>query len=222
MPNGRITTPIRCPWPRRYAADGAAWLHLVDLDGARDPARRQVGSIRALAEGTTLKIQTGGGVRSSGDVETLLDLGAQRVVIGSLCVRDTTATQAVFAKFGAERIVLALDVHGDFTNGFFVAAAGWQEKSALTIEALLDRYKGAVRHVLCTDISKDGKLAGPNLGLYEYLCGIAPEIAFQASGGIASLGDIDQVRDTGVAGVIIGKALYEKRFTVADVMARAA
>ena len=197
-----------------YKTSGARWLHIVDLDGAKDPAARQKKLIAILAEKSGLKVQTGGGVRSAADVDELLALGATRVIIGSLCIKEPITVMAALEKHGTEKIVLALDVRGDFENGFFVATAGWQDVSSSKIDDVIYRYKGKAKHILCTDISKDGKLKGPNVALYKYLCEKHPDMQFQASGGVSTLTDLNDLKASGAAGSIIGKALYENKFTL--------
>ncbi len=203
---------------QQYEQAGARWLHVVDLDGAKDPAKRQRDVIAAIASGTKMNVQTGGGVRSAQDVQDLLDCGAARVVIGSLCVREPETVKALLQQHGPEKIVLALDVRGDFDKGFFIATAGWRETSSQRIEDILNAYRGFARHILCTDIAKDGLLAGPNVKLYEYLCRAAPDFAFQASGGVSNLSDLKALKGTGVAGAVVGKALYEGRFDLVDAL----
>jgi phosphoribosylformimino-5-aminoimidazole carboxamide ribotide isomerase len=206
---------------KSYEEAGAKWLHLVDLDGARDSKARQTALIAEIAKNTQLKIQTGGGVRSMDDVEQLLDLGARRVIIGSLCVKNPEATCSILEKFGKEKIVLALDVRGDFDNGFFIATAGWQENSNTRIESSLTQYNGLAEQILCTDISKDGKLKGANTDLYRHLVQTAPQFKFQASGGISELRDIDAVKESCAAALVIGKALFERKFTLREALERA-
>jgi phosphoribosylformimino-5-aminoimidazole carboxamide ribotide isomerase len=205
-----------------YKASGAEWLHLIDLDGARDPLKRQKSLITSLARNAGLKIQTGGGIRSKFDVEELLALGASRVIIGSLCVTAPQEAMTILKKHGPEKIVLAFDVRGDFENGFFVATTGWKETSSVRVEDLLKKYAGAAKHIICTDISRDGTLTGPNAALYKRLAELAPDMQFQASGGVAQLSDIDDLKNSSAAGVIIGKALYEKKFTLDEALKRAA
>jgi phosphoribosylformimino-5-aminoimidazole carboxamide ribotide isomerase len=199
---------------RNWQAAGAQWLHVVDLDGARDPKNRQFRTIAALAAETSLKIQTGGGVRTADDVREMLSLGASRVIIGSLSVTNPELTKTILTKFGPEKIVLALDARGDFEKGFFVSTAGWKDTSNMKIEVLLELYKGLVKHILCTDISKDGMLQGPNATLYHHLCKEAPDLKIQASGGVAQLSDLDDLKASGASAAIVGKALYEKKFTL--------
>ena len=203
-----------------YAASGATWLHLVDLDGAREVSARQTATIARLVAKTRLNVQTGGGVRSAEDVRALLGAGVARVIVGSWAVRDPDGVLALMREVGAERLVLALDGREEGARGFRIATAGWTETSPLTLEALLDLYQGAVQHVLCTDIAQDGRLQGPNLGLYRRLVALAPQVACQASGGVATLEDIGALAETGVAAAVVGKALYEKRFALRDALER--
>lgn len=200
-----------------YQRQGADWLHLVDLDGAKDSKARQLTVIRKLIANTPANIQIGGGVRSEDDVKELLDAGAARVVIGSLAVKQPELVASWLEKYGAEHIVLALDININAKGERLVAVSGWQQDSNMTIDDLLKIYRPkGLKHVLCTDISRDGTLQGSNVELYQDLCSIYKDINFQSSGGIGSLNDIAALRNTGVAGVIVGKALLEGKFTVAE------
>lgn len=203
---------------RTYTADGARQLHLVDLDGAKDPAKRQLAVIAELIKSTPVPVQVGGGIRSEKDVKDLLDIGANRVVIGSLAVKDPGLVGSLMQKYGPEHIVLALDVNISRETGkAMVAVHGWQEESALSLELVIEEYKkyGLV-HVLCTDISKDGTMQGSNVSLYRRVCGEFPAIKFQASGGIGSLKDIESLKGSGVSGIILGKSLLDGKFTVKE------
>ncbi|MBP8189295.1 MAG: 1-(5-phosphoribosyl)-5-((5-phosphoribosylamino)methylideneamino)imidazole-4-carboxamide isomerase, partial [Aeromonas sp.] len=158
-----------------------------------------------------------GGVRSEQDVADLLAAGANRVVVGSTAVKSPELVASWMEKYGPERIVLALDVNIDAQGNRQIAVAGWQENSGVTIEALIERFLPAgLRHVLCTDISRDGTLSGSNVELYRDLCARYPSVAFQASGGIGGLADIEALKDTGVKGVILGRALLEGKFSVSE------
>lgn len=198
-----------------YSEAGAKWLHLVDLDGARNPENRQIGLIKKIIDSTGLSVQTGGGVRSIGDVAALIDTGAARVVIGSLTVRDPVTVKQLLQNYGPEKICLAADVIWQ-NNRFNIAVSGWQEASELSLFSFLKMFKAAgLKHVLCTDISRDGTLQGFNKSLYADVKQKFPDLQLQASGGASSLADLKNV----VAdGVIIGKALYEGRFSVADAL----
>ncbi len=200
-----------------YHQAGANWLHLVDLTGAKDTSARQLPLIKTLLDSTPANIQIGGGVRTEKDVADLLDAGAQRVVVGSTAVKNPELVKSWFTKFGAEHIVLALDVNIDANGVKKVAVSGWQEDSGVTIEALIEDFKTVgLKHVLCTDISRDGTLAGSNVQLYVDLCKQYPDVAFQSSGGIGSLDDIAALKGSGVAGVIVGRALLDGKFTAEE------
>ena len=203
----------------RYHSAGADWLHLVDLDGARNPDGRQLDVIRSLLNSTPANIQIGGGVRSASDVSALISAGAARVVVGSCAVKQKEQVAEWFTEFGPEKIVLALDIN--IINGEKrVAVSGWQEDSRETLESLIRFYQPlGLRHVLCTDISRDGTLAGSNVGLYREVTTEYPDIQWQSSGGIGSLDDIAALRHSGVAGVIVGRALLDGKFTTEEAIA---
>lgn len=202
-----------------FAEAGAAWLHVVDLDGARDGAARQRDLIGAIVAAARLNMQCGGGVRSEEDVAALLDLGVARVVIGSAAVTRPGDVAAWISTFGAERICAAFDVRPS-DGSYIVATHGWKASSGITLDAALENFSmSALRHALITDVSRDGMLAGPNTALYEGLAAKFTHVAVQASGGVASLADLDALRSAGAAGAIVGRALYEKRFTLEDALA---
>ena len=207
------------PLPRlqAYQAQGAEVLHLVDLTGAKDPAKRQIPLLKTLVAGVSVPVQVGGGVRSEADVAALLNAGVARVVIGSTAVKSPEVVKQWFTRFGAEQLVLALDVRIDDAGNKQVAVSGWQENSGVTLEALVEQFLPVgLKHVLCTDISRDGTLAGSNVDLYKEVCARFPQVAFQASGGIGGLADISALTDSGVSGVIVGRALLEGKFTLTE------
>lgn len=200
-----------------YLSQGAEQLHLVDLTGAKDPAKRQTILIGKIIEATNCKIQVGGGIRTEKDVTDLLSAGANRVVIGSTAVKNRAMAKEWFNRYGAEKFVLALDVNIDTNGQKIIAISGWQEASGVSLEELIEDYLAVgLQHVLCTDISRDGTLSGSNAALYREICAKYPNVNFQSSGGIGSLDDIKALKDTGVAGVIVGRALLEGKFTVAE------
>ncbi|PST94866.1 1-(5-phosphoribosyl)-5-[(5-phosphoribosylamino)methylideneamino]imidazole-4-carboxamide isomerase [Photobacterium sp. NCIMB 13483] len=197
-----------------YHQAGANWLHLVDLTGAKNTQARQLTLIRQLLASTPANIQIGGGVRCEQDVSDLLHAGAQRVVIGSTAVKQPERVKGWIEKYGTEHIVLALDINIDNNGNRIVAVSGWQEDSGVTIETLLEDFlKVGLKHVLCTDISRDGTLTGSNVELYVDLCRQYPQVQFQSSGGIGSLDDITALKGSGVAGVIVGRALLDGKFS---------
>ncbi|WP_369790615.1 1-(5-phosphoribosyl)-5-[(5-phosphoribosylamino)methylideneamino]imidazole-4-carboxamide isomerase [Rouxiella sp. WC2420] len=207
------------PLPRLqdYQAQGAEVLHLVDLTGAKDPAARQIPLLKQLVAGVSVPVQVGGGIRTEQDVEALLDAGVSRVVIGSTAVKSPELVQQWFTRFGADALVLALDVRIDDAGNKHVAVSGWQENSDSTLEQVVEQFLPfGLKHVLCTDISRDGTLAGSNVELYREVCQRFPQVAFQASGGIGSLDDIAALRGSGVKGVIVGRALLDGKFNVSE------
>lgn len=207
------------PLPRLqdYQQQGAQVLHLVDLTGAKDPNARQIPLLRKLLAGVQVPVQVGGGIRSEQDVSALLEAGATRVVIGSTAVRQPQLVQSWFQRYGSEALVLALDVRIDDQGSKRIAISGWQENSDATLEQVVEEYLPfGLKHVLCTDISRDGTLKGSNVELYREIGQRYPQVAFQASGGIGSLDDIAQLRGSGVQGVIVGRALLDGKFSVEE------
>lgn len=200
-----------------YVHQGAKLLHLVDLTGAKDPSKRQTALIGEIIEATQCPMQVGGGIRTEQDVADLLAVGANRVVIGSTAVKDREMVKSWFTKYGSEKFVLALDVNINASGQKIVAISGWQEASGVLLEELIDDFQTVgLQHVLCTDISRDGTLVGSNVDLYCEICAKYPTICFQSSGGIGSLADIEALKNTGVAGVIVGRALLDGKFNVAE------
>ncbi|EMB3083221.1 1-(5-phosphoribosyl)-5-[(5-phosphoribosylamino)methylideneamino]imidazole-4-carboxamide isomerase [Providencia rettgeri] len=207
------------PLPRlqQYEKEGAKLLHLVDLTGAKDPQKRQIPLLKKLLAGVSVPVQVGGGIRSEDDVKALLEAGATRVVIGSTAVTKPDLVKTWFETYGGEAIVLALDVRINTEGVKEIAISGWQENSNLTLEQAIEIYQPyGLKHVLCTDISKDGTLTGSNVNLYQEISQKFPDIAFQASGGIGNLDDIAAIPASGAAGVIVGRALLEGKFTVTE------
>src|SRR5699024_7130669 len=151
-----------------YAARGAQWLHVVDLAGARDGQNGIAPLLKSVCRGG-LRVQVGGGIRSETDVADMFNLGVERVVVGSVAVREPERVIGWLTRFGAERMVLAFDVRQS-DEDWYVTSEGWTRSESITLKQLARRYVGVgVRHVLCTDISRDGMLSGPNLALYENL-----------------------------------------------------
>lgn len=212
-----------------YAAQGAKWLHIVDLTGAKDTSKRQIPLIQAMSNAADMSFQAGGGIRSEDDVKQLLDAGIARVVIGSLAAKQPELVKQWIETYGAEKIVLALDININAEGKKMIATHGWQEDSGVELESLVEDFLTVgLKHVLCTDISKDGTLQGPNQSLYEELAAKYPKISWQTSGGISSVEDIVKLKPvlTGTgsdnitpSGVILGRSLLEGKFTVEQAIA---
>lgn len=204
---------------QQYQQDGAKLLHLVDLTGAKDPLARQIPLLKQLVACVNVPVQVGGGIRTEEDVKSLLAAGASRVVIGSTAVSQPELVKTWFGRYGADAIVLALDVRIDEQGKKWVAVSGWQENSPYTLEEIIALYQPVgLKHVLCTDISRDGTLTGSNVELYKEISQRFPDILFQASGGIGDLQDIAALPRSGVAGIIVGRALLEGKFTLQEAL----
>ena len=201
----------------RYRTLGASWLHVVDLDGARDGALGNLSLIHALGRQSGLSLQVGGGVRSAALINDLLQHGVARVVIGSAAIERVAEVRAWLQEFGGERICLAFDVQFNALGVPQVRTRGWQQATALSLWEALAEYAGTqLEHVLCTDIERDGALAGPNLALYSEALRRFPQIQWQASGGIARGADLSALAATGVPAAISGKALLEERISLKE------
>ncbi|GAA0860112.1 1-(5-phosphoribosyl)-5-[(5-phosphoribosylamino)methylideneamino]imidazole-4-carboxamide isomerase [Aliiglaciecola litoralis] len=200
-----------------YADQGAQWLHIVDLTGAKDTDKRQLSLIKKMVDTQRMQFQAGGGIRSESDVAQLLEIGVKRIVIGSLAVKQPDLVKDWVSKYGAEAIVLALDVNIDDSGNKMIATHGWQQSSGVRLEALLEDFLSVgAKHVLCTDISRDGTLQGANHQLYQQMKQQFPSVIWQASGGIGSLADIERLKPTSVDSIILGRALLEGKFTLKE------
>lgn len=195
---------------QQYEQSGARTLHIVDLDGARSGSGENTAVIESIAKETGLTVQTGGGVRTAQDMHQRLSLGVTRVVVGSLAVKEPETVASWLTQHGSAAIVLALDVRIADGESPMLAVHGWQEQTSIPLWGLLEKYGEAVEHVLCTDISRDGAMSGPNVALYQECVARFPKVRFQASGGVRHKADADALAASGVDGMITGKALLEK------------
>ncbi len=193
----------------RYVAAGAPWLHLVDLDGARDGTLANRRFILDLAASRKINLQVGGGIRSLQIVEALLEGGVARVVVGSAAVEQPQAVADWLNRHGAERVCLALDIR--LQEGIpMVQTRGWTQGSALSLWQAVDLFLNAgLRHVLCTDVARDGAMQGPNVDLYRECRQRYPQLSWQASGGVRHVGDLAELRALGMHAAVSGKALLE-------------
>jgi phosphoribosylformimino-5-aminoimidazole carboxamide ribotide isomerase len=203
----------------KYRDLGADWLHVVDLDGAKDGTLNNRAIIMQLAAQQAVRLQVGGGLRNTAAVSRMLDLGVARVVVGSAAVTQVDRVRSWLEEFGADRITLAFDVRLDDSGTPRVATHGWQRQSELSLWSALENFAGSqLKHVLCTDVGRDGALTGPNVALYREAVRRHPHIQWQASGGIRDARDLHALTDTGAAAAISGKALLEELIAVEDLL----
>lgn len=197
-----------------YAAAGIKRLHLVDLDGAKAARPLNLDTLKALAA-QPLDIEWGGGIKSTEALEAVLAAGARYAIIGSVAAQKPEFMEQWLTRFGGGTIILGADVRDGK-----VAVNGWQEDTATTLDELIDRFiPFGLTQVICTDISKDGMLQGPNTALYTRLQQKYPAIDITVSGGIGSMDDIRTLDALGLRKVIIGKAIYENRITLNELKA---
>ena len=184
---------------------GLEQLHLVDLDGARSGQVVHWDILERIASGTNLKIDFSGGIKTEAHVERAVSSGATQVTIGSLAVKDPDTVKGWIHEYGPDRIILGADVKGEH-----IAIHGWQDVSELTIFNFLEDYLGAgAKWFLCTDVAKDGRLQGPSTSLYRKILSRFSGIQLIASGGVSDMDDLVELRNSGCASAIVGKAIYE-------------
>lgn len=204
--------------PVAVAADfsrlGCVDLHVVDLDGARSGNQANRDLIERMSATTDFTIQLGGGIRNRTGLDYWNNAGIDRFVIGSAAVIDKPEVLSWFDVYGADRIVLALDVRIDSDGTPFLATHGWTRDSEETLWQCLDDYlECGLKQALCTDIDRDGALGGPNVALYREIVKRYPEVSLQASGGVRHVDDLRALRNTGAQGAITGRALLDGKIT---------
>lgn len=191
---------------------GLKRLHLVDLDGAKTGTIVNYKTLEKIAVKTNLEIDYGGGLNSNNDLKTVFNSGAKMVTGGSIAVKNRELFTGWLSEYGPEKIILGADVRNNY-----IAIKGWQENSDITIDNLINMYKPfGINKVICTDISKDGAMAGPSFDLYAQLIATFTEQNFIASGGVTTIADVEKLNLMGMYGVIIGKAIYEGTITLSD------
>lgn len=201
---------------KNYEKIGVQNIHLVDLDGAKNIKDRQLNIFKNIISYTNIPVQIGGGIRNEEDINIFLKLGVKRVVIGSSAIKNKKEVKKWFKLYGSNVIVLALDIVIK-NNKKQIAINGWQNKTNSTLEEIIEYFEPAgLKHVLCTDISKDGTLSGPNTILYKDIVKNFKYIQLQASGGVSTLQDILSLKKIGVSSVIVGRSLLEKKFTIQE------
>ncbi|MCI8981482.1 MAG: 1-(5-phosphoribosyl)-5-[(5-phosphoribosylamino)methylideneamino]imidazole-4-carboxamide isomerase [Hungatella sp.] len=200
---------------KMWVSQGATFLHLVDLDGALAGQSVNRSVIRGIVESVSVPVQVGGGIRSHEAVKSMLELGVRRVIIGTRAAKEPEFIRELTARFDPEQIVAGIDAKDGL-----VAVEGWEKVSSITaLELCLRMKEYGVRHVVYTDISRDGMLSGPNVEATEKLTKDTG-LDIIASGGVSCMDDLRKLRDRGIRGAIIGKALYEKKLDLKEAVGR--
>lgn len=190
-------------------------LHVVDLDGAKSKHIVNKEALQDITTETQLTVDFGGGIKTDDDIEKAFHHGASMVTVGSIAVTNPELFISWLEKYGAERMILGADVRNEM-----ISINGWKEDSAEPLLPFLKRYIDAgVKYVLCTEISKDGTLQGPAIDLYRQIMETYPQLHLIASGGVSSLDDIKALDAAGIPAVVFGKAIYEGRIDMKELMA---
>ncbi len=199
---------------KEFEAAGIEFLHVVDLDGAKASQIINYKVLEQLASKTNLKIDFGGGLKSNKDLEIAFNSGANQITGGSIAVKNSDIFESWIAKYGAQKIILGADFYPDNVGGK-IAINGWQEESTLELIPFIKGYKDkGIEYVICTDISKDGMLQGPSFEVYKEIITEVKNVKLIASGGISTFDELPRLAESGCEGVIIGKAIYEKKISL--------
>lgn len=199
---------------KQYEDLGFKRVHLVDLDGAKAGSVINWKIVEEVSSETKLSIDFGGGVKTIAEVQRILDLGVTYVTVGSIAAKQPIEFRGWLETFGAEKFFLGADVRDQK-----IMTAGWLERTDIDLSEFIGQYiKMGVNHFFCTDISKDGQLMGPATELYKQLIESFPEINLVASGGVSSLSDLNALKEIGCSGVIVGKAIYEGKIALQDLV----
>ena len=199
---------------KEFEGAGLLRLHLVDLDGAKSGMVKNWKVLESIASKTGLIIDFGGGIKTEKDVQIVFESGAALATVGSIAVKDGEVFNQWLAYFGADRFLLGADVKDEK-----LTVSGWLEQTDIWIYDFLEDYTAkGVQQVFCTDVSKDGALEGPSTALYKSIVEKFPALHFIASGGVSCMNDVYQLQEVGCKGVIIGKAIYEGRVSLKELM----
>ena len=202
---------------RQFAELHANDLHIVDLDGARSGTQDNRDIVATIASETAMAVQLGGGIRDRETLSAWLDAGVSRCVIGSLAITEPDAVKSWLVHFGGEKIVLALDVSINDNGVPVITTHGWTRNSSTTVYECIDDYRSlGLRHVLCTDVSRDGAMAGPNLELYADILDQFPDLQLQASGGVRDVRDLQALRELRLPAAITGRALLDGKISAVE------
>jgi phosphoribosylformimino-5-aminoimidazole carboxamide ribotide isomerase len=195
---------------KEFESAGLKYLHLVDLDGAKAGRVVNWDVVKTITSMTKLNIDFGGGIKTADEVQRLFDLGIQQVNLGSIAVKEPETVKKWISKYGGSKIILSADVQNEK-----IAINGWTENAGIgIIEFISDYQVSGMTHITCTDIATDGTLGGPNIHLYRKLVKQFPALSIVASGGVGDISHLHSLVESGVSGVIIGKAIYEGKITL--------
>lgn len=198
---------------KEFENQGFKSLHIVDLDGAKTGKVANLAVLEAIARQTKLNIDFGGGIKTEADLCSVFSAGAKQATIGSVAVKEPRLVQCWMDCFGSDRLIICADVRDGQ-----IMISGWTKQSGMHIDDFVKAYvERGIRRILCTDISRDGMLSGPNVPLYSRLKKAFPQCRFYASGGVGSMEDIEELNSAGVDFVIFGKAIYEHRIDAESV-----
>jgi phosphoribosylformimino-5-aminoimidazole carboxamide ribotide isomerase len=199
---------------KEFEAAGIEYLHVVDLDGAKASQVINYKVLEQIASKTSLKIDFGGGLKSDKDLEIAFNSGAHQITGGSIAVKNSAIFENWIEKYGAQKIILGADFYPDNVGGK-IATNGWQEESTLELIPFIKGYQNkGIQYVICTDISKDGMLQGPSFEVYKKIITEVKNVKLIASGGISTFDELPRLAENGCEGVIIGKAIYEKKISL--------
>ncbi|MEB2786932.1 1-(5-phosphoribosyl)-5-[(5-phosphoribosylamino)methylideneamino]imidazole-4-carboxamide isomerase [Algoriphagus persicinus] len=200
---------------KRFEGVGIRRLHLVDLDGAKAKKIVNADVLQRITTGTNLQVDFGGGIQADEEIEKAFTLGAKQVTGGSIAVKNAALFEAWITKYGSEKIILGADAKNKK-----IAVGGWEETTSVDLIPFIKDYvaKG-ITYVICTDVAKDGLLQGPSIDLYKEILKEIPGVKLIASGGVSSVKDLEELEKIGVYGTIVGKAYYEGRVTLEELVA---
>lgn len=205
---------------RQFSSMTVTTLHLVDLDGARSGKQSNRDIVAAIVAESLLELQLGGGIRDPKTMATWFDVGVQRCVVGSLAITEPDTVKAWLSKYGGDKFVVAMDIKYDDHGEPIITTHGWTRDSKTTLFECINDFMGAgLRHVLCTDVSRDGAMTGPNFELYERIMTSFPQLLLQASGGVRHIADLERLRRLGVPAAITGRALLDGKISAEEIEA---
>jgi phosphoribosylformimino-5-aminoimidazole carboxamide ribotide isomerase len=203
---------------RRFSAMAVRDLHLIDLDGARTGSQHNQSIVKEIAAQSGLEVQLGGGIRERGNIVSWLEAGVTRCVVGSIAINEPDVVKNWILEFGVDAIVLALDIKLSESGVPVLTTHGWTRDTDITLWECLDNYRNAgARHVLCTDVARDGAMTGPNFELYADILTRYPDLQLQASGGVRNAADLRHLRSLNVPAAITGRALLDGEITDSEV-----